>query len=224
MLNRIQNLIPILFLLLAQSFNTSTAVAGTKDGNGGNGQVAQFYSLSKAFHKEMKAVYQKVAPDFPMAQLTSVMAALTVEADPGPLTLQNGVKVDAINNPNTGTIYLDDVSWAKRDLKTQYQIVVHELLGLLRLPDNQYEVSNRLAEATKAVIAPAPAAPAPKLWTCDSTFAVNGRYYGGVVVKNYDTEKLARHAVATSCMQQGYHAGICVALSEHADSTICRKK
>jgi len=152
----------ILTLAAAQVFVTPVVFAGTKDGNGGNAQVAEFYSMAKSFHQEIKKVYKEKDPSFPMGDLTSVMARLVVEADPGPLTLKNGDKVDAINNPNTAIIYLDDASWAKRDGTLKYQIVIHELLGLLRIQDFQYGKSKKLAALTKSDVATA-VAPGSKL-------------------------------------------------------------
>lgn len=143
----------LLLAFMVGQILVGTANAGTKDGTGGNGQVAEFYKLAKAFHQEIKNVYKAKAPNFPIQELTKVMATFSVEADPGPLTLKNGQKVDAINNPNTMTIYLDDVSWAKRDLATRYQIVIHELLGLMKVDDAKYSYSATLAQITRDVLA-----------------------------------------------------------------------
>lgn len=139
--------------LVGNSFlpNTSTAEGGF-DGGGGNAQVAEFYDMAKKFHREIFRIYKEKVPDFPVGELTAVMSRYSVESTPGQLTLRDGQKVDAINNPNSGVIYLDDVSWAQRDQRLKFQIVIHELLGLMRIEDFQYEQSKHLADITIGAI------------------------------------------------------------------------
>ena len=120
---------------------------GTKDGGGGNAQVSAFYKMAETFNARMQVVGTKVYPGFPTAELKVRMQTLQVISVPGPLTLGE-IKVDAINYPSQNRIELDDATWAQRAGEEKYQIVVHEILGLLSIDDFQYKVSRRLAKVS----------------------------------------------------------------------------
>lgn len=151
-------------LLALVLFSSSVLAAGGMEGGGGSAQVAQFYKMARFFQASYfpdtaswtdansNAIIILRTDDGDLGlwsySLDQLLRKLTIKPVVGPLLL-NGEKVDAINFPDLQEIDLDTTSWAAQDTASKYQIVIHEIIGLLRAKDSfnneRYRISELLA-------------------------------------------------------------------------------
>lgn len=121
----------------------STAFAGPGDLGGGNAQVAEFYWLSRTFTQAMELYGREIAPDISLQDLKSLIADIKVSATTRTLEI-DGEQKDAVNSPSTRAVEFNSANWEKRGEQRKLQLVVHEILGLLRISDLKYEKSNEI--------------------------------------------------------------------------------
>ncbi|MGZ3696059.1 MAG: hypothetical protein ACXWQO_18555, partial [Bdellovibrionota bacterium] len=117
---------------------------------GGNATVAEFYLYIRSFAAIAQKHPKEVSGLISVEKLATVASSVLVEAKPSPLLL-NGNKVDAINFPSQNKIQVDDTTWSARGIHDKYQIVVHELLGLLSVADPGFQVSEKITASTLAL-------------------------------------------------------------------------
>lgn len=141
---------PLLVLLVLFSIN---ALAGPGHSGGGGGAKADFLKMARYLERETRVFGAALGLPLAPELLREKLEKLTLLPVDGPLLL-DGQKVDAINHPATVTIELDGDAWLANDLRTRYQIVVHETLGLLEVPDrkeqagSEYQLSEEIAART----------------------------------------------------------------------------
>lgn len=137
----------LFFLLIAITISPISAIAleGSEGGGAGNAQIAEFYAMARNFANYMDLIGGKPGIPVPNGGFKQFVARVKIKSVRGPLEL-GGMKVDAINYPMESFIELDDATWAQRERAMKYQIVIHELLGLLVIRDPNYELSQNLAQ------------------------------------------------------------------------------
>lgn len=135
----------VLVAILLMSVPCSQAASGgaTGVGGGGNMDVAAFYQTAESALQALipysPALIAGQSIDF--SKLLSTLKTTTVHATTQNLTL-NGAKVDAINYPDAGEINFNQVRWESMTSGQKVQLVIHEMIGVSRLIDQNYQVSS----------------------------------------------------------------------------------
>lgn len=152
---------------------TGIANAGPISSGGGSSQTAEFFRIARGVGNVILAHKGEVAPpQFPHKELSQLLHKLQVEGTTAPLS-HRGASVEALNFPDIQKVKFNVPAWEKRDQKAKTQLVVHELLGLLRLPDTQYRQSDWIAERVVKKIGNSPInAQSPIEYTADSKTTV----------------------------------------------------
>jgi len=131
-------------LIIALWTSNFAFASGSSSGTrgGGNMEVAAFY-------KTGDAVLAALLPLSPVAvasqklnipALQNIFKNTKLFARSKTLHL-NGAVVDAINDPVNNTIEFSQKRWKELDNEYRVQLVIHEILGLARIPDVGYLVS-----------------------------------------------------------------------------------
>lgn len=129
------------------------ALAGPGHGGGGGGAKADFLKMARYLEREVRVFGKAYGLAMPSARLSEKLERLTLATVPGPLMI-DGEKVDAKNYPEAVAVELDGAAWLENEPLTKYQVVVHEFLGLLEIPDRkeakgtEYQLSQEIAQAT----------------------------------------------------------------------------
>ena len=137
----------LIFLSTTAPADESGDGGATGVGGGGNATVAEFYLYIRSFNAIAQKHPQEISGLISVEKLAVIAAAASVDARPTPLLL-NGNKVDAINYPEQNKIQVDDTTWIGRSIHDKYQIVVHELLGLMHVADPGFHTSQMITAAT----------------------------------------------------------------------------
>lgn len=135
----------IIITIAAFTLSSPKSMAGSEGGGAGNTQIAEFFLKARAFASYMDIVGGKPGIPVPAGGFTHFLTQVNVTTTNRPLQL-NGETVEALNHPSELLIELDDVEWSKRNVQQKYQIVVQQLLGLMRLPDPGYDFSRILEQ------------------------------------------------------------------------------
>ncbi|WP_413584354.1 hypothetical protein [Bdellovibrio sp. HCB274] len=148
-----KNLILALLLILPlHVFAGGDDSFGTR--NGGNGQAAEFYDMGIEMVERLnlREVIQLSTGQTVFTQsLVDLFQKTKLVVSDKPLSL-NGSLVDAINYPDINRIDLDGASWSNKPRSQKYRLVMHEILGLARIPDPQYKISNELVHTASVGI------------------------------------------------------------------------
>jgi hypothetical protein len=133
---------------------TTRTPAGTAISGGGNGDVAEFFRLAKLFHYSVVKARMKLdQPVIDHDRFNAVMAALVIEGTSIPLFTQEvGAEVEALNYPSLGKIQFQRQAWERKAKLDKYRLVVHEMLGLLQIPDPQYSVSEGICVRSRQIL------------------------------------------------------------------------
>lgn len=134
--------VTLLVLLFAMNVQ-----AGPGHGGGGNGGPAGFFKMARYFEREVRLFGSILSLEIDAKKTAAKVDGLRVFPVPGPLLL-DGRKVTAINYRDNGSVDLDSESFDADDVTVRYQLVVHELLGLMGIADEGYRLSERLAAST----------------------------------------------------------------------------
>ncbi len=133
-----KNLMKIFAIIMALGISANAG----NEGGGGNTSVAEFYQVARAV-----AVHVRYERDtlygVSGAQLIAYVGQIKVESSKKSLSLR-GKKVEAINYPDEKRIELDTKAWNSLSTRRKVLLVIHELLGLLKKPDPNYEVSSKI--------------------------------------------------------------------------------
>lgn len=113
---------------------------GGVDAGGGNSDVAEFYLIARAVASYYLSFNSYTELGERSSKLANVVRKLEVVGQEKQLQLGNQV-VEAINYPDLQQVDLHLKSWNQRTLIKKIELVVHELLGLLRIPDPQFVLS-----------------------------------------------------------------------------------
>ena len=137
-----------LSILCALTLFAATSFAGAKDGGGGGSPEALFHDMARKFEI---AVAELQISEFKspgaQARLKQVVDGIRLVPSNVPLELAGEPK-DAINYPDTLVVEFYVGGWKTLPRAEQYRLVIHELLGLMRIPDPGYRVSTLLSEKT----------------------------------------------------------------------------
>jgi len=125
------------------SSRSPSAAFGGSDGGGGNGEIAEFYTLVRLMAVAYKVVHSRTALGSRSTQIEPLYKKLKVEQTKEDLLLK-GARVEAINYPSQGLIVFNSVAWGMKSQEEKLQLVVHEVLGLLKVDDPKYEVSSAI--------------------------------------------------------------------------------
>lgn len=135
-------------LLIAICFSANT-YAGNDGGSGGDAYGKEFEMLGRSLlqtfqQNENHPVLRKwnIKPSlFEMVINTTVLRS----ADRSMVVL-DGREVDAIKNPDTRQILINEDRWRARTLLQRIELVLHEYLGILGVERDQYQVTNELSD------------------------------------------------------------------------------
>jgi hypothetical protein len=124
-----------------------TQRSGTESGGGGSGDRDRFYSVMRKSIEILKLQtsfeFSGSALIFP-TKLEDALRASTVIPTHKKLHDQEGAPVDLINDPQDLVIWFNVENWSQLPLAKQVQLGLHELLGLLEIPDPLYKYSEQL--------------------------------------------------------------------------------
>jgi hypothetical protein len=130
------------FVLLLLLVSIST-FAGNELGNGGDLVAQEFVAAGRKLVEELR---KKPDPRIPnveeLAKAVETVKVSTAES----LTL-HGNEVDAINFPDEKHIDVSRSRWRDAPPGKRASLVLHEYLGVLNVPDKQYEISASYADA-----------------------------------------------------------------------------
>lgn len=144
------NYLPALLVFTFGAFSSNWASAGSSSGTrgGGNMNAAEFYeigdSLLEALNAELEVRVE--SQTISIASLKRLFAQTHVQPVAKSLKIDS-VSVDAINYPDINRIELSEPRWTKRSREQKIHLVAHELLGLARITDSGYRVSQGLVNA-----------------------------------------------------------------------------
>lgn len=116
------------------------SIAGGVDAGGGNADIAEFYTIARTVAIHYKDVYSRTSLGVKSAELTNLVKKMTVEEVDKKLYLASKL-VEAINYPSDMKIEFNSEEWKAKDNFKKVQLVIHEMLGLLKVPDVNYKVS-----------------------------------------------------------------------------------
>ncbi|MEK2688483.1 hypothetical protein [Bdellovibrio sp. GT3] len=141
-----KNLLLILFLYLLplQTMAGGDDSFGTR--NGGNSQASEFFDIGVQildrlnFRKEIPLSTGKI---FVVKPVVELFKKTTIVVSDKQLHL-DGSLVDAINYPDVNRIEFYGESWDRQSKQQKHQLVLHEILGLARVADTQYKISQQL--------------------------------------------------------------------------------
>lgn len=122
------------------TMNDKKIFVGGVDAGGGNLDVAEFYLIARAVAANYLSYSSTTDLDGKGQQFAPLVRKLTVEESKEDL-FNKGQLVDAINYPTDNKIVFNSKSWTQRTLLKKVELVVHELLGLLKIPDPSYLLS-----------------------------------------------------------------------------------
>ncbi len=132
--------------VLTLTFSGETK-AGIRDvGNGGDAVALEFIQMANIVLKEIEIDAYKLFPEFTTRDLREAIVSTKVVSKQKTILL--GVEKDAINYPSKKLIEVSRSRWS-RDSKLSYttlSLVFHEYLGIMRINDEDFSVSNRLLE------------------------------------------------------------------------------
>lgn len=141
----------LFILTLFLSFSVFAEEAGPGHGGGGSSEDAEFYKMARYFSAQITEMGDFFKNDIPSDKLSRIVQRMRVKSSPEKLTLR-GASVEAINYPEALKVIFSELDWNKKTPKKKYQLVIHELLGLLEIPDvmnnKEYLYSELLAERT----------------------------------------------------------------------------
>lgn len=136
--------------------NTNDSLrSGTESSGGGSTDRQNFYKpLAFALQKlssQSKYVFNTKSKKMPAVEiiiddLINALRNVTIDPSHDQLYDLEGVKVDLFNDPNTNKIYFNIESWNTKTEAEKIQLGLHELMGILKIPDPFYSISTRLAE------------------------------------------------------------------------------
>jgi len=116
------------------------AFEGTR--GGGNMEVAAFYLKAELMLNSLlpQSPLNIADTTLDIQALIEKLDAVKVESVTTPLMI-NGALVDAVNYPDQNLIQFNYKRWLKMSKIEQGHLVIHELLGVARIPDPNYQVS-----------------------------------------------------------------------------------
>lgn len=119
----------------------SAALAGPRVGNGGDADAFDFLSIARADQDILKKGIGPANLIDPLSYEKAIDTT-TVEFTFDVLKDGNGIEKDALNYPSDHEIDVNRVHWSVLSLTQREILVLHEYLGILGIPDNQYATSS----------------------------------------------------------------------------------
>ncbi len=134
-----------ILLFLITCVLTEHASAG-QSGNGGDGFASEFVNTAKLSIEILKKIDTTSVKQFDLDKFTGAVVNTAVQSEES-LFLKNQ-EVDAINYPKEKLIKMSRSRWRelRESTKTtaRFNLVIHEYLGIMKIDDSQYKVSNVL--------------------------------------------------------------------------------
>lgn len=127
-------------LAFCQTNVQTRSIAGGVDAGGGNADVAEFYTIARSISIHYQDTGSRTSLSMKSMLLVDLVKSMKVEEVTHKLYLNNQY-VEAINYPTENKIQFDASAWREKDNFKKTQLVIHELLGLLRVPDLNYKLS-----------------------------------------------------------------------------------
>jgi len=129
------------FIFFSFLFPQFACSAGNDQGNGGNVDAQEVHVFLNDIVNTVESL-REIFPEVDPARLRTKLAETQIVFKPK--TFLNGVETDALNNGNN-TIEINATRWSQPKSYNQRQaILLHELLGLVGLEINNYQISSRL--------------------------------------------------------------------------------
>ncbi len=123
--------------------------AGDESGHGGDAYVSDFIQTAKAALENLKALPTNELEGVNVDTFTG--AILNTEVHSEDFLILGGNEVDAINYPDKKWIRMSRRRWNElsepRSVSARYNLVIHEYLGIMKMDDGQYQISQKLVKA-----------------------------------------------------------------------------
>lgn len=139
-----------------QTYPNEYLAYGTESGGGGGSFDKQIFlkplvfALERLSSQEEYVFNTKDSPSkrivVKISELVSTLDKAKIISTEEQLYDRNGDKVDLYNDPNLNEIYYNTKKWSAKTEAEQVQMGLHEILGLLKMPDPYYSISNHLAD------------------------------------------------------------------------------
>lgn len=189
-MNRIQKMILLLLPIVshfALGFNGS---AGGIDAGGGDAYAAEFVGLA---HQLVDMATE--LEDSPVDADELKAAIRETEVQTLDKVFLNGIEKDAVNFPSRKLIELSRSRWdeIQDDVLRRYRLVLHEYLGILKMNDEDYQISSKFINSLRKPLATISCQFANPLNTNDRTlYRVTGTTYSNypAVVRGFVPSQL----------------------------------
>jgi hypothetical protein len=119
----------------------SASLAGVKEvGNGGDAVAMEFRSIGQTIVKQLKLSKMEDYKGLNISKLDLIINLVLIETTNKELRIGKNRK-DAINFPASRRILINAKNWNKLSLENKRQLIIHESMGLLKVLDENNEVS-----------------------------------------------------------------------------------
>jgi hypothetical protein len=132
--------------LLCLSHQAGAMVVGDGTRGGGNAMVADFFQAGDDILQALMPLktLSIQGQTIDIAKLRSGFEATKIFAKDSDFLDLDGVAVDAINTPDENKIEFSSRRWDRMTAEQHSKLVIHEILGLNRIPDKAYELSRQI--------------------------------------------------------------------------------
>lgn len=134
-------------LFITFFFISSFAFAGWENGNAGDTYAAEFILTARDLHLRLKLLPQSELGTLDLEKFLGTILGTTVRTQ-DKVIYADGHEVEAINYPQQKLILLSRSYWRENRstgrTMARFVFVLHEYLGLMKIDDSQYRLSERL--------------------------------------------------------------------------------
>jgi hypothetical protein len=123
---------------------TSAFGFGNSEGNGGDAYVLEFTGIAQKVAALLDARSKELDVKVTGKSLLKALGNTTILSVDEVLYL-NGIPKDALNYPDEKLIVISRPRWKSIPELQKPWIVMHEILGVMRVPDKNYEITSQLA-------------------------------------------------------------------------------
>ena len=141
-LHKIKSVFVTMFLVLA---SVAHAKGGGTAGNGGDAYALEFTTLARIIAESLANQHIKLA-DVDAAKFSEQIEKTKVVSLEQ--TILNDTEVDAINYPQENKIEISRSRWKeyKGDQRKKLGLILHEMLGVMNVNDDHYQISSKYLE------------------------------------------------------------------------------
>lgn len=141
----VKTVVGILFFLTVcvESF-AAPAGGGGEVGNGGDAVAIEFVAMARLAVRRIGNLPEESRYGLSLSELDRAVETTKVESVNRPLFL-GGAEKAAVNFPEERRILVSRPAWGRiKNMNLRRRLVLHEYLGILAIPDGNYQISERI--------------------------------------------------------------------------------